>query len=167
VRYFKPDVLFLSETLVSANKSEDFRYMLGFDSCLAVNSTGRSGDLTLYWNSSFNCTVINYSTNHIFVRIDDPAKRAWQFTWYYGFPEGGRRQNAWDFLRGLAMDTSLPWCIGGDFNDILFEHEKSGSVDRAAWLINGFRQAVTDSGLFDVPLVGYPLMKLFILHQTR
>jgi hypothetical protein len=150
VRYFRPDVLFLSETLVSSNKSEAFRYMLGYVSCLAVNSTGRSGGLALYWNTSFNCTVINYSNNHISVRIDDHAMGPWQFTGYYGFPEGGRRRNAWDYLHGLARDVSLPWCIGGDFNDILFEHEKSGMTDRAYWLINWFRQAVTDSGLTDV-----------------
>jgi exonuclease III len=156
VRFFKPDVLFLSETLVSSNKSEAFRYLLGFDSCLAVSCTGRSGGLALYWNSSFNCSVINYSNNHISVRIDDPAKGSWQFTGYYGFPERGRRRNAWDFLRNLASDTRLPWCIGGDFNDILFEHEKSGATERASWLINGFRQAVTDSGLTDIPMLGYP-----------
>jgi len=58
VHYYKPDVLFLSETLVHSNKTNDFRYMLGFDNCFAVSSNGRSGGLTLFWQNSFNCTVL-------------------------------------------------------------------------------------------------------------
>jgi hypothetical protein len=64
------------------------------------------------------------------IYIDDPTKDAWQFTGYHGFLEVGRR-DAWNFLRNLARDVTLPWCIGGDYNDILFEHEKVGENERA------------------------------------
>ncbi|KEH33512.1 endonuclease/exonuclease/phosphatase family protein [Medicago truncatula] len=47
-------------------------------------------------------------------------------------------------------------CILGDFNDIMDASEKRGRNLRANWLINGFRQAVLDSGLVDVPVEGYP-----------
>lgn len=36
------------------------------------------------------------------------------------------------------------------------DSEKRGRATRPRWLINGFRQAVLDSGLSDVPLEGYP-----------
>jgi hypothetical protein len=34
--------------------------------------------------------------------------------------------------------------------------EKKGQNLRSNWLINGFRQAVLESGLVDVPMEGYP-----------
>ena len=52
VRYYKLDALFLNETSVHSNKTEEFRYLLGFDNCLAVGSNGRSGGLTLFWRNS-------------------------------------------------------------------------------------------------------------------
>jgi len=51
---FNPDLLFLSETLIHQNKIEVFRYVLGFDFCFAVDRTGRSGGLALFWRSSLN-----------------------------------------------------------------------------------------------------------------
>jgi len=59
-------------------------------------------------------------------------------------------------LRNLANNTSLPWCILGDFNDILDAREKRGGATRPRWLINGFRQAVSDAGLTEVYMKSYP-----------
>jgi len=52
----------------------------------------------------------------------------------------------------------LPWCIFGDFNNIMDASEKRGRTTRSNWLVNGFRQATIDSGLSDVPMEGYPLL---------
>lgn len=41
VRYYKSDVLFLSETLVHINKIEEFHYLLGFDYCFAPEIISR------------------------------------------------------------------------------------------------------------------------------
>lgn len=43
----------------------------------------------------------------------------------------------------------------GDFNDLLHPSEKKGRVDHPNWLISGFRNAVFDSGLEDLPMVGH------------
>lgn len=48
-----------------------------------------------------------------------------------------------------------PWCTVGDFNDLLSSEDKRGGPDRAPWLIRGFRDAVRDCGLVDIPLEGY------------
>ena len=155
VRYYKPDALFLCETLVFRNKIEEFRYILGFDNCLAVDRQGRSGGLAFFWRDSFNCNITNYSQNHINVEVEDVQGR-WQLTGYYGFPEGRRRRDSWNFLRQLSNRCTLPWCIIGDFNDILYANEKRGRTDRPTWLINGFRKAIQDAGLIDINLDGYP-----------
>jgi len=43
----------------------------------------------------------------------------------------------------------------GDFNDILAASEKKGRVERAQWLIHGFKEAIFESGLTDLHMEGY------------
>jgi len=71
VRHFNPDILYLSETLVHRNKIEDLRYLLGFDSCISVDGTGRGGGLALFWRHSSNCTLVDFSKNHISIEVVD------------------------------------------------------------------------------------------------
>ncbi|PNX81081.1 hypothetical protein L195_g037096, partial [Trifolium pratense] len=156
VRVYKPDVLFLSETLSNTRRMEELRHLLGFDSCFAVNREGRGGGLAFMWRSSFHCSVTNFSSNHVDVEVADAVNGNWRLTGIYGFPGSGRRRDSWNFLKQLSQISSLPWCVLGDFNDILSSSEKKGRNDRAPWLINGFRSAVLESGLADVHMEGYP-----------
>jgi hypothetical protein len=43
-------------------------------------------------------------------------------------------------LRQNSGTSQLPWCIIGDFNE----------VDNLDWLINGFKEVVTDAELIDI-----------------
>jgi hypothetical protein len=126
VRHFNSDLLFLSETLVSRNKIEDLRYLLGFDFCFSVDRSGRGGGLALFWRTSFSCQIVDYSNNHIYVDVNDVVHGMWRLTGYYRYPEGRRRRAAWDFLRQLSNQFAGPWCILGDFNDIMDASEKRG-----------------------------------------
>jgi exonuclease III len=156
VRFYKLVILFLNETLAKRNIIEEFRNVLGFSNCVSVDRVGRSGGLALFCQLSINCQLIDYSHNHITVEIVDNEKGPWRLTDYYGYPNGGRRRASWDFLRLLSNQYALPWCIFGDFNDIMDASEKRNRTMRSNWLINGFRQAVIDCGVSDVPMEGYP-----------
>jgi hypothetical protein len=46
-------------------------------------------------------------------------------------------------------------------------NEKRGRTMRSLWLINGFRQAVLDSGLSDIPVNGYPFTSFKHLGTAR
>jgi hypothetical protein len=58
-------------------------------------------------------------------------------------------------LRTLSQDNTLPWCVMGDFNDLLSNEDKRSRVDHPPWRIRGFREAVQDSRLIDLHLTGY------------
>jgi hypothetical protein len=148
--------MFLSETLVHANKISEIKNKLNFEESFAVDRTGRSGGLALLWKNKLNCRIISYSQNYINVEINQEGKRPWRFTGFYGYPEHDRRRDSWNLLRMLAQDVYLPWCVMGDFNDMLSSEDKRGGVAQPQWLIRGFREAVQDSGLIDLPMDGYP-----------
>jgi len=155
-RKYRLDVLFLCETLVHANKIEEIRIRLGFDAAFAVDSIGISGGLAILWKHPFGCNLINYSHNFINMEVTHPHHPRWRFTGFHGCPENDRRRESWDMLRTLAQDNSLPWCVMGDFNDLLSNEEKRSRVDHPPWKIRGFREVVQDSGLIDIHLTGYP-----------
>jgi hypothetical protein len=52
--------------------------------------------------------------------------------------------------------SALPWCVVGDFNDLLSQEDKRGLHPHPNWLCNGFRNAVGDCDLTDIQLEGYP-----------
>lgn len=77
-------------------------------------------------------------------------------TFFYGYPERARHRDSWILLRFLSRQSSLPWVVIGDFNDILRDSEKKGRCRHPNWLINGFREALGDSGLTDMAMEGHP-----------
>jgi hypothetical protein len=52
--------------------------------------------------------------------------------------------------------STLPWCVIGDFNDLLSQDDKKGYLPHPNWLCTGFRSAVNDCDLTDIQLEGYP-----------
>lgn len=66
-------------------------YVMYLGLIFAFLLTGKSGGLVLFWRSSFNCQIVDYSNNPITVEIDDPTLGPWKLTGYYGYPNVGRR----------------------------------------------------------------------------
>ncbi|PNY14675.1 ribonuclease H [Trifolium pratense] len=135
---------------------ERLRVNMKFNSCLSVEVEGRSGGLSVMWKDTISCRVLNYSRNFINLIVKEKEEDEWRLTCYYGYPERGRRRKAWDLLRELRDMSDLPWCIIGDFNDLLAQEDKKGNHPHPNWLCNGFRSAVCDCDLTDIHLEGYP-----------
>ncbi|XP_074323958.1 uncharacterized protein LOC141660875 [Apium graveolens] len=57
-------------------------------------------------------------------------------------------------IAGLAGESELPWCVLGDFNDLMFAHEKKGGRPHPRRLLEGFVDAVNDCGLIDMGFSG-------------
>ncbi|GAU42643.1 hypothetical protein TSUD_398480 [Trifolium subterraneum] len=152
----QPDILFLSETLSKAQTMERIRVSLKFSSCLSVDVEGRSGGLSVMWKDTIKCRIVNYSRNFINLVVEEKDEGEWRLTCYYGYPERGKRRQAWDLLRELRDMSDLPWCILGDFNNLLSQEDKRGNHSHPDWLCSGFRTAVSDCDLTDIHLKGYP-----------
>ncbi|GAU49866.1 hypothetical protein TSUD_366220 [Trifolium subterraneum] len=121
----------------------------------AIDVEGRSGGLAVFWKDSSKCRVLNYTRNFINLLVEDEQCGEWRLTCYYGYPERSRRRAAWDLLRALGNMSSIPWCIIGDFNDLLSQADKKGIHPHPNGLCMGFRQAVSDCDLTDIPIEGH------------
>lgn len=92
-----------------------------------MDKVGRAGGLEIMWKQTVKCTVATSSNNHIDVVFQESSIPTWRLTCFYGLPERSRRQDSWDMLRQLAVIDSLPWCVFGDFNDLLYTTDKKGA----------------------------------------
>ncbi|XP_050238293.1 uncharacterized protein LOC126687780 [Mercurialis annua] len=128
---------------------------MGYDNSFSVDSIGRKGGLTFIWKAEFEVEVIGSSCNFIDLHVKSVVEQVWRLTVFYGCPERNRRRDSWKIIQDLSLVNSLPWCIIGDFNDILSHDEKRGGARQPSWLVNGFREAILNSGLSDMGATSY------------
>ncbi|XP_073120983.1 uncharacterized protein [Henckelia pumila] len=116
----------------------------------------RKGGLALIWNDPFDITICSYSVGHIDCIITHDH-RVWRFTGFYGNPIPHLIQQSWDLLHRLAQMREfqhLPWLVGGDFNEILYEEEKIGGSMRSLSQMSAFREALNSCNLRDIHCLG-------------
>lgn len=101
-----------------------------------------------------NCQVAGYLRHHIDMEFFENNLVAWRMTCFYGFPERTRRRESGDLIRRIAAVSSHPWCIKGDFNDLLFMSDKKGRNKHPQWMINGFREVLEECQVSELVLNG-------------
>jgi exonuclease III len=155
VKERRPNFVFLMETLCSKMHIEQLRVRLGFDSVFVVDPVGRSGGLALFWNVVDNLEIYKFSRRHIHAIVkDSQGKPFWKLTGFYGHPDCRKREESWAILRYLNSCDPTPWIYAGDFNEILDQTEKEGSIIRRESQMMRFREALEDCHLGDLGYQG-------------
>lgn len=149
-----PNVLFLSETKMDGKRMEKLKWMLGMSNMVLKDCYGKSGGLAMLWKKEINLELHNYSRYHIDVVVIERDGFKWRFTGLYGEPSKEKRWKTWKLLRILKEQLSLTWLCAGDFNEILYNHEKRGGPARAQNQMDNFRMALDDCELRDLGFVG-------------
>lgn len=119
-----------------------------------VDRRGQSGGLALFWHNRWDGKIFGYSINHIDIVFEENGVETWRLSCFYGFLERSRRKESWNFLRALSKLSSFPWCVIGDFNDLLYSTDKKGVHDHPNALLEDFRKVVEDSELVELDLCG-------------
>lgn len=154
-RQQRPSIIFLSETLTSPDVLDRVRIRLGFDGCVCSPCLPTTRGLALLWRNEVPVRLRHFSHNHINMEVGHVrSDELWRFTGIYGFAANDSRVRMWDLLRTLAAQTTLPWLVAGDFNEILTNSEKYGGLLRGASPMARFRSALVDSDLMDMGFVG-------------
>uniref|UniRef100_A0A803PEP9 Endonuclease/exonuclease/phosphatase domain-containing protein n=1 Tax=Cannabis sativa TaxID=3483 RepID=A0A803PEP9_CANSA len=141
---------------VGGNDNAEVCMSLGFEGFFVVVAQGRSGGLALLWKNQEEVKVEPFSTNHIDSLTTLDGQREFRFTGIYGEPNRSLRKNTWDLLRTLHGRSTAPWCLMGDFNNVLCQGEKLGGLPYPSWLIDGFQEVVQQCELIDLDLCGHP-----------
>ncbi|CAN0841413.1 Transposon TX1 uncharacterized 149 kDa protein [Linum grandiflorum] len=156
IKTHRPGIVILLETFANKSRMETVRSKVKMEGCFAVDADGHSGGVCVLWREREEVTVKGFGRNLIIMEVKENGINPFILTAYYGYSQRHRRKAAWDLLRAIARPGDEAWCCMGDFNDLLHQDEKRGMRDHPQELMDGFRQAVNDCGLVDIPLEGYP-----------
>ena len=140
-------MIFLMEVKVERSHVERVMEKIKFEGLFTVDSVRGGGGLALLWKEKDWISLISFSRNHIDVKVNILGMVLWRLTCFYGFPERHNRKDSWNLLKNLSIQSNLPWCCIGDFNDLLIQSEKKGKVRHPNYLIQGFRDTVEHCGL--------------------
>lgn len=78
----------------------------------------------------------------------------WRYTSFYGYPDMQRRHDSWDLLRGLVHNSTIHWCVLGNFNNLMYVKKKVGGRAHPHVLLDGFYNVVEECGLYDLGIIG-------------
>lgn len=90
----------------------------------------------------------------MFVRSD--GVRDWRLTDIYGWSKSGQKYHTWDMINSLESDYSLPWVLGGDFNEVLLASKKRGENACDFNSFSAFRDCLDSTGLKEIDASGHP-----------
>ncbi|RYR24559.1 hypothetical protein Ahy_B02g058063 [Arachis hypogaea] len=123
--------IILLETHVSGMKGKKIRDKMGFDGSFIVEAVGHSGGIWCLWDAGiWDVVVLDYSHQLVHLQVSCNNSDSWLLSACYGSPQRATRRSLWSNIRSLADNTILPWCLLGDFNAILHDHERQGDSSR-------------------------------------
>ncbi|RYR37677.1 hypothetical protein Ahy_A09g042548 [Arachis hypogaea] len=119
---------------------------------------GHSGGIWCLWDAGiWDVVVLDYSNQLVHFQVSCNNSDSWFLSACYGSPQRATRRSLWSNIHSLDDNTSLPWCLLGDFNAILHDHERQGGSSKGfSGACNEFQNCVSDSSLIDLAFIGWP-----------
>ncbi|OMO87766.1 reverse transcriptase [Corchorus capsularis] len=155
IRKNGPQILFIMETKNKRKYMENLKRNLKFRFCFYVEPEGLSGGLALLWHDDVSVHIIRSCKNLIdSTETDLKSGVVCRIFWVYGPPEADDRAHFWHLVKRRMEYQNIPWLCVGDFNDILYLHEKEGGNTKEYWKIRKFREMVDGCNLIDLPFQG-------------
>ncbi|XVF07050.1 hypothetical protein REPUB_Repub06bG0103700 [Reevesia pubescens] len=105
----------------------------------------------MLWREKTNLKLLSYLKKHIDMEVTGGVdQNQWRITSFYREPNTNRRNELWDLLRQLSQQFNKPGLCMGDFNKILWNHQKLGECLRRESQMVGFKEALADSEIEDL-----------------
>lgn len=97
------------------------------------------------------CWIDVFSVSIMAAGVGDNQR--WMLTGVYGPSSGDRIESFIGALQDIQMRRDLPWCIGRDFNEVLYLEERNRVVRRTRGM-DIFSEFVESNNLINLPIVG-------------
>lgn len=156
IRETSPDLLFIFEYRISNHAVTILKSRLNFDNYFVVNHNGSKGGLFVMWQNSIRLSILSYSCGHIDCMLFYTSN-SFYFTGSYDNPITNDHFLSWLLLKKIISthtNAHLGWIVGGNFNEILFDHEKRWGIPRAFSQTNSFREALESLNLSSLAVIG-------------
>ncbi|XP_070667947.1 uncharacterized protein [Malus domestica] len=129
IRKHRPTMIFLSETKMKDHRLDGIRRRLGYSNGFHVPPVGRAGGLSLWWQDTLRVIVLFSSKHVIDVCYYLEEVSSWvRGTFVYGTSYRAEKVEFWNWLQNSFGPTDIPWLCGGDFNEFMWDSEKSGGT---------------------------------------
>ncbi|KAJ1388855.1 Endonuclease/exonuclease/phosphatase [Sesbania bispinosa] len=152
---FRPAIVFLMETKSNQDRMKSVQRKLKFTGLHCVESRGLSGGLCLLWDDSVDIEVDEANQNVIRADITIKATEDdWSCYFVYVPPNPIQRRSFWSQLGRSHISSLRPWCLIGDFNEMLNNHEKEGLRPCNLQNLHLFQDFVQQMDLLDLDLKG-------------
>ena len=117
--------MFLYEIRVNSNRTLNILPKLSYD-CFDFIPIGYFGGLWLCWNSNvISLDIILKNDNMFHCMVYFPNLNVNCFiTFLYGYAQHFKQKEIWNNLLNIKNSIIKPWAIVGDFNEILYMHDK-------------------------------------------
>lgn len=152
-----PDLIVFQETLLESCSDSIVSQIWGgrAHNWMALDSIGRSGGILVIWNPnklSMESHIIGtVSVNIQFRNLIDNF--VWLFSGVYGPCDVHERKRLWRELSLMNTIWNLPWCIGGDFNEVRLMDERKGCTNISSGM-KEFGDFYDSNALIDIPIYG-------------
>jgi exonuclease III len=152
----EPDILFLSETKMDERRMETIRVKLGMSKMEVVDCVGKGGGIAVLWRRGIDLVLRSKSKYHIDMEVLETGGSWWRFSGVYGEAHSERKHKTWEMMEELRLQQpqGIPWLCAGDFNEVLFHHEKEGGVPRAQSCLDRFKASLERCELHDLGFIG-------------
>ncbi|KAF5442124.1 hypothetical protein F2P56_037171 [Juglans regia] len=155
IRKYNPDVIFLSEILVSDERTISIVNSLGFHLFVHYPAECKKGRLLLLWRPGVEIEPVNININAISVLVySDPTHQPWIITYVYAPAQWNNKAGFWSHLDSLYQAFPGPWICLGDFNDLIDQNKKSGGRPIYYNPNKGLKALMDRNGLIDIGYMG-------------
>ena len=119
----------------------------------ALDAEGTAGGILLFWDKKIMELVDSeiglFSISCLFKMVEGGV--LWMFSGVYGPVERNLKEIFWEELGSIRGWWEGPWCLSGDFNEILSPSERvrGGNITPS---MRRFSEIVNELGLRDLPL---------------
>ncbi|KAI9073415.1 hypothetical protein K1719_044600 [Acacia pycnantha] len=156
-KQYNLDVIVILEPRISGNRAKKCIKSWGFNQSCRMEAEEFSGGIWIVWERADLIVDTLVKDQHFIHCRLILGSESMTFSAVYASPTENRRSRTWEDLYKISCDTSDPWLIAGDFNEIKspLEQKGGGRINETRCLCNAqWQERCNKADVRVVPRIG-------------